>query len=201
MHPIESSIYYSTMFLPIAFGAHPLVMLYTKMDLTIAALVGHDGVGPFDRVLVGERGGEEESGWDGRERGEGSYPYPPTTSLPTLLTTSLYQRGGVGEWEIERRRSRRQEGRPRRLWERLTPSFPPPPPNPTPSLAAFPGGASHPHWVHHHMREVNFGESYFPMDAIFGTFAATVDDAKKIIDSRIQQEMNAKHSAGAKKGK
>jgi sterol desaturase/sphingolipid hydroxylase (fatty acid hydroxylase superfamily) len=45
MHPIESSIYYSTMFLPIAFGAHPLVMLYTKMDLTIAALVGHDGIG------------------------------------------------------------------------------------------------------------------------------------------------------------
>lgn len=110
MHPIESSIYYSTMFLPIAFGAHPIVMLYTKMDLTLAALIGHDG------------------------------------------------------------------------------------------FAAIPGGGSQPHWVHHHMREVNFGEAYVPFDWLFGSAAATPEDAKKLIDARIQKEMDAKHAA-AKKGK
>ena len=60
MHPIESSGYYAAMFLPhqvlwlaqragLAAAAgvsiHPIVLLYTKMDLTIAALVGHDGIG------------------------------------------------------------------------------------------------------------------------------------------------------------
>jgi len=52
MHPIESSTYYTAMLLPIAVSyalglapIHPIVLLYTKMDLTIAALVGHDGIG------------------------------------------------------------------------------------------------------------------------------------------------------------
>ena len=54
MHPVESSTYYTAMYLPLALAAalpgvfgpvHPIVMLYTKMDLTIAALVGHDGHG------------------------------------------------------------------------------------------------------------------------------------------------------------
>lgn len=38
MHPVESAAYYSAMLIPVYFGAHPLVMLYTKFDLTIAAL-------------------------------------------------------------------------------------------------------------------------------------------------------------------
>lgn len=62
MHPIESSGYYTAMWIPHAVAAaaralpalfpaalgasiHPIVLLYTKMDLTIAALVGHDGHG------------------------------------------------------------------------------------------------------------------------------------------------------------
>jgi hypothetical protein len=72
---VESSIYYTAMLIPglpqghvergslpllvapipptfaasfcaaVVFGAHPLVMLFTKYDLTIAALIGHDGFG------------------------------------------------------------------------------------------------------------------------------------------------------------
>jgi sterol desaturase/sphingolipid hydroxylase (fatty acid hydroxylase superfamily) len=42
------------------------------------------------------------------------------------------------------------------------------------------------------MREVNYGESYVPFDFLAGTFAATVDDAKKIIDARIQKDAAAK---------
>jgi len=52
MHPLESSTYYTAMWLPIAVaaaaglpGVHPIVMLYTKMDLHFAALIGHDGIG------------------------------------------------------------------------------------------------------------------------------------------------------------
>lgn len=30
---------------PVAFGAHPLVVLYCKFDETIGALIGHDGFG------------------------------------------------------------------------------------------------------------------------------------------------------------
>jgi hypothetical protein len=52
MHPLESSTYYTAMWLPIAAaaaaglpGVHPIVMLYTKMDLHFAALIGHDGIG------------------------------------------------------------------------------------------------------------------------------------------------------------
>ena len=52
MHPVESSCYYSAMLIPLAVTTalslpmvHPIVFLYTKLDLTIAALVGHDGVG------------------------------------------------------------------------------------------------------------------------------------------------------------
>ena len=45
MHPVESFMYYTAMLIPVYFGAHPIVMLYTKMDLTLAALIGHDGFG------------------------------------------------------------------------------------------------------------------------------------------------------------
>lgn len=38
MHPVESTIYYTAMLIPVAFAAHPLVALYTKLDLTLAAL-------------------------------------------------------------------------------------------------------------------------------------------------------------------
>ena len=42
---MQSSGYYTAALIPVLFGAHPLVMLYTKLDLTIAALIGHDGFG------------------------------------------------------------------------------------------------------------------------------------------------------------
>ena len=60
MHPVESSGYYTAMFVPhqVLFllqwlgvaaakgvSIHPIVMLYTKLDLTMAALVGHDAIG------------------------------------------------------------------------------------------------------------------------------------------------------------
>jgi Delta7-sterol 5-desaturase len=45
MHPIESSLYYSAMLIPIYFCAHPIIFLFTKFDLTCAALIGHDGYG------------------------------------------------------------------------------------------------------------------------------------------------------------
>jgi sterol desaturase/sphingolipid hydroxylase (fatty acid hydroxylase superfamily) len=38
MHPVESFMYYTAMLVPVAFGAHPLVALYTKVDLTLGAL-------------------------------------------------------------------------------------------------------------------------------------------------------------------
>ena len=43
MHPIESSLYYSAALIPVLCGAHPIVFLLFKFDLTMAALVGHDG--------------------------------------------------------------------------------------------------------------------------------------------------------------
>jgi lathosterol oxidase len=45
MHPVESIIYYTASLIPVYFGAHPLIFLYTKFDLTLAALIGHDGFG------------------------------------------------------------------------------------------------------------------------------------------------------------
>ena len=93
MHPVESSIYYTAMLVPVLFGAHPIVFLYTKFDLTMAALIGHDGYG-------------------------------------------------------------------------------------------FPGGGSQPHWLHHAMVDVNYGENYAPFDWLFGTFAATEDEAVALRDAR-----------------
>ena len=43
MHPVESTLYYTAMFIPVLFGAHPILFLYTKADLTMAALIGHSG--------------------------------------------------------------------------------------------------------------------------------------------------------------
>jgi sterol desaturase/sphingolipid hydroxylase (fatty acid hydroxylase superfamily) len=45
MHPVESSMYYTAMLVPVIFGAHPIVFYYCKFDLTMAALIGHDGFG------------------------------------------------------------------------------------------------------------------------------------------------------------
>ncbi len=44
MHPVESSTYFTAMLVPVIFGAHPIIMLYTKMDLSLAALIGHSGI-------------------------------------------------------------------------------------------------------------------------------------------------------------
>lgn len=43
MHPVEAFLYYTASFVPLLFAAHPLVFLYTKVDLTVAALIGHSG--------------------------------------------------------------------------------------------------------------------------------------------------------------
>jgi len=43
MHPVESTLYYTAALVPVFFRAHPLVFLYTKMDLTMGALIGHSG--------------------------------------------------------------------------------------------------------------------------------------------------------------
>ena len=94
MHPVESSIYYSAAIVPLLFAAHPIVFLYTKFDLTMAALIGHDGF-------------------------------------------------------------------------------------------ASPGGGSQPHWLHHQMVDVNFGENYAPFDYLFGTFAATEEEAVALRNARI----------------
>ena len=45
MHPVESTLYYSAMLVPALLGAHPLIFLFYKFDLTLAALIGHDGHG------------------------------------------------------------------------------------------------------------------------------------------------------------
>ena len=75
MHPIESTTYYTAMLIPVLVASffslplvHPIIFLYTKMDLTIAALVGHDGVGYpgaasqphwLHHALIDVRGGGE----------------------------------------------------------------------------------------------------------------------------------------------
>eukprot|EP01116_Phalansterium_solitarium_P004595 TRINITY_DN15628_c0_g1_i1.p1 TRINITY_DN15628_c0_g1~~TRINITY_DN15628_c0_g1_i1.p1 ORF type:complete len:319 (-),score=81.01 TRINITY_DN15628_c0_g1_i1:455-1411(-) len=43
MHPVESTLYYTAALIPLFFINHPLVFLYTKMDLTMGALIGHCG--------------------------------------------------------------------------------------------------------------------------------------------------------------
>lgn len=43
MHPVESTLYYTAALMPVVFGAHPLVFLLYKVDLSLAALWGHDG--------------------------------------------------------------------------------------------------------------------------------------------------------------
>ncbi len=93
MHPVESTTYYTAMLIPVLLGAHPIVFFYTKFDLTLAALIGHDGYG-------------------------------------------------------------------------------------------FPGGGSQPHWLHHAMVDVNYGENYAPFDWLFNTFAATEEEAVKLRDAR-----------------
>lgn len=72
MHPVESFAYYTAMLIPVLFNAHPLVMLYTKVDLTVAALIGHDGFGS-------PPGGGSQSHWLHHSRmdvnfGEGYVP-------------------------------------------------------------------------------------------------------------------------------
>lgn len=90
MHPVESTAYYSAMMIPVLMGSHPIVMLLYKVDLTVAALLGHDGF-------------------------------------------------------------------------------------------SWPGNGSQPHWLHHDRFECNFGENYAPWDYLFGTFAATPEEADRII--------------------
>lgn len=91
MHPIESFTYYTASLIPVYFGAHPLVFYYTMQDLSLAALIGHDGFG------------------------------------------------------------------------------------------SMPGGGSQTHWLHHHYGDLNYSENYAPFDNLFGTFAATPEEAEILI--------------------
>ena len=43
MHPVESTLYYTAIFLPCLWAAHPIVALTALYDLGIAAWLGHDG--------------------------------------------------------------------------------------------------------------------------------------------------------------
>jgi len=43
MHPVESTMYYSSCFVPMLFGCHPAIMLATIVDCGIAAWLGHSG--------------------------------------------------------------------------------------------------------------------------------------------------------------
>jgi len=43
MHPIESTLYYSAAFIPVAFGAHPAIALGCIIDCGVGAWLGHDG--------------------------------------------------------------------------------------------------------------------------------------------------------------
>ena len=45
MHPVESTIFYSTMLIAALCGAHPIVILHAKFYNTSAAMAGHDGFG------------------------------------------------------------------------------------------------------------------------------------------------------------
>jgi sterol desaturase/sphingolipid hydroxylase (fatty acid hydroxylase superfamily) len=73
----------------------------------------------------------------------------------------------------------------------------------------FPGGGSQPHWLHHTMVEFNYGENYAPLDWLFGSFAATEDDAFAIVQERnkrakqlgVQTEEEEHGMTETKKGK
>jgi sterol desaturase/sphingolipid hydroxylase (fatty acid hydroxylase superfamily) len=45
MHPVEGALYYTAALIPVCFGACPLTFWFCKMDLTVGALIGHDGFG------------------------------------------------------------------------------------------------------------------------------------------------------------
>ena len=49
MKPIESIIYFSAAIIPLCFlsGYHPIIHLYTKIDLQIGAFLGHTGFDAF----------------------------------------------------------------------------------------------------------------------------------------------------------
>jgi len=43
MHPIEGLFYESAVFVPCFFTHHPILINFLKIDLTFAAVLGHDG--------------------------------------------------------------------------------------------------------------------------------------------------------------
>jgi len=43
MHPVEAFLYYHAALFPYIFSHHPILFAITKVDLTIGAMVGHDG--------------------------------------------------------------------------------------------------------------------------------------------------------------
>jgi sterol desaturase/sphingolipid hydroxylase (fatty acid hydroxylase superfamily) len=129
MHPVESSAYYSAMLIPALLGAHPMIFLFYKFDLTIAALIGHDGHGA------------------------------PAT-------------GSHDHWSV-RTRARAPIAQP---------------PHPLQHIASAAHSAS-PHSLnaplsapllnnrlHHHKVNCNYGESYVPLDWIFGSYAGSEAD-------------------------
>lgn len=43
MHPLEATLYFAYCLFPVAFGAHPVAMIYIKTNLIAAAMLGHCG--------------------------------------------------------------------------------------------------------------------------------------------------------------
>ena len=43
MHPLEGILYESAILVPLYFTHHPFVLLVIKIDLTLRAVLGHDG--------------------------------------------------------------------------------------------------------------------------------------------------------------
>ena len=55
------------------------------------------------------------------------------------------------------------------------------------SAFAEPGTGSMPHFLHHSLVQVNYAESHVPLDWLFGTWAATAEDAKASIERRMKK--------------
>lgn len=59
----------------------------------------------------------------------------------------------------------------------------------------FPGGGSHPHYIHHALVDCNYGENYVPLDWMFGSFAADEQDFAANVRPRFEKTKAAKKVA------
>lgn len=56
------------------------------------------------------------------------------------------------------------------------------------SSFAEPGTGSMPHYLHHSLVSVNYAESHVPLDYLFGTWAATEEDARESVKRRMGKD-------------